>query len=109
LSLIVSQQLLQRQQSLLVDHDVDSINLQLKQLSKVMQIYHNALLFSVRLKHAKGHPLCMPAAAAVVPVAGGLGTTLPSIDIARTLAKKTIDAALTGKSQQTFIRNLRNV
>ncbi len=63
----------------------------------------------MRLKHPKGHPLCMPAAAAAVPVAGGLGTTLPSIDIARTLAKKTIDAAITGMSQQIFIQNLRNV
>ena len=63
----------------------------------------------MQLKHPKGHPLCMPAAAAAVPVAGGPGTTLPSIDIARTLAKKTIDAAITGKSQQTLVQNCRNV
>jgi hypothetical protein len=36
----------------------------------------------------------MPAAAAAVPVPGGL--VLPSIDIAKVLAKKTIDATMTG-------------
>lgn len=48
-----------------------------------------------RFQHElQGHPLCMPADASAVPTAGGL--TLPSIDIAKTLAKKTIDAAISG-------------
>ncbi len=59
---------------------------------------------NARLKQlSKGHPLCMPAAASAVPVAGGFA--LPSLDIATTLAKKTIDAAISGQDSLSMNLN----
>jgi hypothetical protein len=58
-------------------------------------------LAQVQLKELSktGNPLCMPAAAAAVPVMGG--AVLPSIDITRVLARKTIEAAIAGQQPCT--------
>ena len=59
-------------------------------------LHHVTLCTQAQLKQLSktGRSLSMPAAAAAVPVPGG--SVLPSIDIAKVLAKKTIDATITG-------------